>query len=130
MDEHLPGVVDARREARSCPTAEYRQTGGGTAKYRLVGGGTAEYRQPAGGLARGSAPGERATMGRGVYGEKVVGFASFLADRAGLSLLFSHPDSPSAPRPGMAWALRIDLDTFLEENEKPETRLSQITPYR
>jgi hypothetical protein len=61
MDEDLPGVVDAR----SCPTAEYRQTGGGMAEYRLVGGGTTEYRQPADGLARSGAGGETATRGVG-----------------------------------------------------------------
>jgi hypothetical protein len=36
--------------------------------------------------------------GRGICGEKVVGFACFLADRAGPSSFFSRPDSPSAPR--------------------------------
>jgi hypothetical protein len=47
MDEHLPGV-STRRDGRSCPTAEYRQTARRPAEYRLVGGGTAECRQLAG----------------------------------------------------------------------------------
>jgi hypothetical protein len=35
--------------------------------------------------------------GRGICDEK-VGFACSLTDRAGPSPLFSHPESPSAPR--------------------------------
>jgi hypothetical protein len=66
MDEHLPGV-SKRRDARSCPTMEYRQTARRTAKYRLVGGGTMECRQPTGGLARGGAGGDRATRGEGGF---------------------------------------------------------------
>jgi hypothetical protein len=62
--KHLPGV-SMRHDARSCPTAEYRQTARRTAEYRLVGGGTAECRQPTGGLARGGAGGNRATRGDG-----------------------------------------------------------------
>jgi hypothetical protein len=62
MDEHLPGV-STRRDGRSCPTTEYKQTVRRTTEYRLVGGGAAECRQPAGGLARGGADGDRATRG-------------------------------------------------------------------
>jgi hypothetical protein len=67
MDEHLPGV-STRRDGRSCPTSEYRQTARTahrTSEYRLVGGGTAECRQPAGGLAKGGGVGDRATRGGG-----------------------------------------------------------------
>jgi hypothetical protein len=97
MDEHLPGV-STRCDARSCPTAEYRQTTRRTTEYRLVGEGTAECRQPAGGLARGGAGSNRATRGEGGFCDKKVGFVCSLADRAGPSPLFSRPESPSAPQ--------------------------------
>jgi hypothetical protein len=67
MDEHLSGVSTSR-DARSCPTAEYRQTARWTAEYRMVGGGTVECRQPADGLARGGASGDKATRGEGEGG--------------------------------------------------------------
>jgi hypothetical protein len=97
MDDHLPGV-SMRRDERSFPMSEYRQTARRTAEYRLVGGGTAECRQPAGGLARGGGGGDRATSGGGgrICDEK-VGFACSLADRAGLSPFFSRPESPNVP---------------------------------
>jgi hypothetical protein len=78
--------------------AEYRQTTHRTAEYRLVGGGTAECGQPAGGLARGGAGGDRATRGEGGICDEKVGFTCSLADRAGLSPLFSRSESPSVPR--------------------------------
>jgi hypothetical protein len=62
MDGHLLGV-STRRDGRSCPTWEYRQTTHRMAEYRLVGGRTAECRQPAGGLVRGGGGGDRATRG-------------------------------------------------------------------
>jgi hypothetical protein len=94
MDEHLSGV-SMRHDGRSCPTAEYNQT----AEYSLVGGGTAEFRQPAGGFGEGWCRRRQSNEGRerGIC-DQIVGFAYSLADRAGPSPLFSHPEYPSAPR--------------------------------
>jgi hypothetical protein len=99
MDEHVPGM-STRRGARSCPTTEYRQTTRRMAEYRLVGGGTTKCRQLAGGLARGGAGGDKAMRGEGGICNEKVGFACSLTDRTRPSPLFSHPESPSAPRGG------------------------------
>jgi hypothetical protein len=102
MDEHLPGV-SMRRDARSCPMVEYRQTARRTAEYMLVGGGTTECRQPAGGLARGGAGGDRATRGeRGFatrkWGSRVLSPTERACPR--FSLIWSpraHPGSQGLP---------------------------------
>jgi hypothetical protein len=129
MDEHLLGR-SMRRGERSCPTVEYRQTARRTVEYRLVGGGTAECRQPAGGLARGGAGGDRATRGRegGICDEK-VGFVCSLAKKAGLSPLFSRPESPSAPRgAGDGLSSPDGWRPKSKGNEEPGARLGRITP--
>jgi hypothetical protein len=110
MDEHLSGV-STRRDARSCPMAEYRQTARRTMEYRLVGGGTAECRQPAGGLARGGADSDRATRGEGdggfatrKWGSRVLSLTERARPR--FSLVRSPRAHPGGS--GMAWALRMD----------------------
>jgi hypothetical protein len=71
-------------------------------EYRLVGAGG---RRDGGVQATGQRIGEgwcrrrQSNEGRerGIC-DQIVGFVCSLADRAGPSLLFSHPESPSAPR--------------------------------
>jgi hypothetical protein len=100
MDKHVPGM-STRRDARSCPTMEYRQTARRMAEYRLVGGGMAKCRQLAGGLARGGAGGDKAMRGEG-------GFATRKWGSPVLSLIerarprFSLIQSPRA-HPGGGW---------------------------
>jgi hypothetical protein len=79
--------------------AEYSQTACRTAEYRLVGGGTVGFRQPAGRFGEGCCRRRHSNEGRerGIC-DQIVGFACSLADRVGLFLLFSRPESPSAPQ--------------------------------
>jgi hypothetical protein len=110
MDEHLSGV-STRRDGRSCPTVEYRQTAHRTAEYRLVGGGTAECRQPAGGLTRGGGGGDRA-MREGEAGCATRKWSSRVlssTERAvPVFLSFGVPER--TPGVGMVWALRMNED--------------------
>jgi hypothetical protein len=101
MDEHLSGV-STRHDGRSCPTTKYSQTACRTAKYRMVGAGgrrdggvQATGRRIDEGWCRRRQSNERRK--RGIC-DQIVGFACFLADRAGPSPLFSHPESPRPER--------------------------------
>jgi hypothetical protein len=59
--------------------------------------------------------------------DQIVGFVCSLANRAGPSPLFSHPESPSAPQgAGMAWARRMDEGPNPGENEQLGVRLSRF----
>jgi hypothetical protein len=103
MDKHLPGVL-MRCDARSCPTVEYMQRHDGQRNI----GWWEEGRQSAGNRPvdwRGVVPAateQREGKGRATWNEKVW-FACSLADRAGLSPLFSRLESPSAPWGGQGW---------------------------
>jgi hypothetical protein len=101
MDEHLPGVL-TRRDGRSSPMAEYGQTARRTAEYRQVGaGGRRDDEVQATGrrIGEGWCRRRHSNDGRerGICDQN-VGFVCSLADRAGPFPLFSHPESPSAPR--------------------------------
>jgi hypothetical protein len=101
MDEHLPGV-STRCDGRSCPTAEYSQTARRMAEYSLVGAGGRRddgVQATARRIGEGWCRRRQSNEGRerGIC-DQIVGFACSLADRAGLSPLFSRSESPSTPR--------------------------------